>query len=801
MIRRYKSDFYDDGQRWREVDQIYRWTGSVWQKMRKIRRWTGSTWSLVFSAKEVPLPAVPYSALTVNTGNYVGSETDYYSGDNLRLTRGNWTNTPTTFNMYIQKSSVANSGYSTANSSTGLTSSTSTTFISYTVSLADAVYGSYYIKGLVQATNSAGTGDLETAAILTRINMTLSTVTVNTITGSSAKVNWTGNVKGNSTEGTIFFSNASSAQYIDSQKVSIRDRTVGSATYGQIVAGPFSVPAGTVSYTATGLQGNKTYDALVEIIANDSYYNDSVNGPTSDSIYSDDFVTLAPTPTSPTSITAANNGSYDTVSISWSGASNANYYRVRWVAYQDTTIDPATYYDKQITASSSTSGSWNWGPSDPDKNGYVPFSGTAYYYHVSSSSNGTTWSPYTVSSTAVGTVATPVPTIISSPVVSNTSGTRNFSVTNGSWTNSPISYSYSWRASTYLPYPPYFSLVSVGTNSNTYSGISAYDGYSIYCLVTASNPGGLSNAEASNSITQVAPGVAPSGGGVTLTPSGTQMAGTTISANVTAMSGTSPITYTTTIRKATGYSPTGNDAIVATGSGTGNAVVSHTITTGEASGTPDQFKAYTVGTNAYGNFTVGSNTVISTPYVAPQYTISWSGNGGTVSPTSQLVNSGTTVSAPTPTRSGYTFLYWRDSPSAFSYIYQINPGGSWTVTSNIQFYAYWQAASVPATAPGTPGTPTNGWTGGTAYPFSWSAPSSAGTVSGGGAASISYYNLYIYEATNSSGSGYYQINSYTVYGTSFNYTSPNASLYYACQVSATNTAGLTGGISGFSPYK
>ena len=109
-------------------------------------------------------------------------------------------------------------------------------------------------------------------------------------------------------------------------------------------------------------------------------------------------------------------------------------------------------------------------------------------------------------------------------------------------------------------------------------------------------------------------------------------------------------------------------------------------------------------------------------------------------------------------------------------------------------------SSSPATAPGTPGTPTNGWTSGTSYPFSWTAPS-AGTVSGGGAASISYYNLYIYEATNSSGSGYYQINSYTVYGTSFSYTSPNASLYYACQVSATNTAGLTGGISGFSPYK
>jgi hypothetical protein len=108
--------------------------------------------------------------------------------------------------------------------------------------------------------------------------------------------------------------------------------------------------------------------------------------------------------TSPTSITAANNGSTTTVSISWSGASNAVYYRVRWVGFQDTSVDPAIYYDKQITASSSTSGSWNWGPSDPDKDGAVPFNGTTYYYHVSSSADGTTWSPYTVSSTAVGTV-------------------------------------------------------------------------------------------------------------------------------------------------------------------------------------------------------------------------------------------------------------------------------------------------------------------------------------------------------------------------------------------------------------
>ena len=459
--------------------------------------------------------------------------------------------------------------------------------------------------------------------------------------------------------------------------------------------------------------------------------------------------------TSPTSITAANNGSYTTVSISWSGASNAVYYRVRWYGAQDTSVDPAIYYDKQITAVNSTSGSWNWGPGDPDKDGAVPYSGVAYYYHVSSSADGTTWSPYTVSSTAVGTLAVPAPTIISGyePVNTNTSGTRNFSVTTGSWNNSPTTYSYQWKAFTYLPYPPYTSTINVGTNSSLYSGISTYDGYSIYCVVTATNAGGDGTAT-SNSITQVAPGVAPSGGGVTLTPAGTQQAGTTISANVTAMSGTSPITYVTTIRKATGASPTGSGTAVASGSGTGNAVASHTITDGEASGTPDQFKAYTVGTNAYGDFTVGSNTVVSTPYVPLQYTISWNGNGGSVSPGSNTVNSGTTVSAPTPTRSGYTFLYWRDSPSAFSYIYQINPGGSWTVTSNITFYAYWQIVAVAS-----PTTPTG------------LSVSGSGAVTWNASSGSDSYDLLIYTATNSSGSGQLGPYSANTSSTSFQLTS------------------------------
>jgi len=111
-------------------------------------------------------------------------------------------------------------------------------------------------------------------------------------------------------------------------------------------------------------------------------------------------------------------------------------------------------------------------------------------------------------------------------------------------------------------------------------------------------------------------------------------------------------------------------------------------------------------------------------------------------------------------------------------------------------------SSSPATAPGTPGTPTNGWTSGTSYPFSWTAPG-AGTVAGGGAATINNYSMRIYEATNSSGTGATLISTFNTgsSSSSYTYTSPNASLYYAASVAAINTAGLQGPYSGISQYK
>jgi hypothetical protein len=113
------------------------------------------------------------------------------------------------------------------------------------------------------------------------------------------------------------------------------------------------------------------------------------------------------------------------------------------------------------------------------------------------------------------------------------------------------------------------------------------------------------------------------------------------------------------------------------------------------------------------------------------------------------------------------------------------------------------APATPATAPGTPGTPTNGWTGGVVYPFSWTAPSSSGTVSGGGTATISSYQIKIYRASDSAGTGSTLYNTYTSTGSGLTYTfnAPDG-LYYAASVSATNSAGLSSLFySGISLYK
>lgn len=110
-----------------------------------------------------------------------------------------------------------------------------------------------------------------------------------------------------------------------------------------------------------------------------------------------------PVATSPTSVTAANNGSTNTITVSWSGATNANYYRIYWNSNGIVPGSAATYYDEEKSGFTT---SWAWGPGDPDRNNLVPQSGSNYYFMVAASYDNVTWSPYTVtsSSTSVFTI-------------------------------------------------------------------------------------------------------------------------------------------------------------------------------------------------------------------------------------------------------------------------------------------------------------------------------------------------------------------------------------------------------------
>ncbi|MCL2845508.1 MAG: InlB B-repeat-containing protein [Chitinivibrionia bacterium] len=92
------------------------------------------------------------------------------------------------------------------------------------------------------------------------------------------------------------------------------------------------------------------------------------------------------------------------------------------------------------------------------------------------------------------------------------------------------------------------------------------------------------------------------------------------------------------------------------------------------------------------NLTVWENRTLWAQWTATtpsQFTVTFNANGGTVSPTSRVVNAGTSTTLPTPTRSGFTFNGWFTSSSGGTRVG--GAGSSYTVNSNITLWAQWTA--------------------------------------------------------------------------------------------------------------
>jgi len=564
--------------------------------------------------------------------------------------------------------------------------------------------------------------------------------------------------------------------------------------------------AGTIGLT--GLIGSTTYYIKIRVQNYDDLYSTE-----NETTFTTNAALVAPTSTSISSMSRLTDTTVQAV-ISSNGAGGP-YYQLYWNSGSFSSIPTTTYYDAASTSSTVT-------------DVLSPSSGTSYYFLIRSSdqyiatttSSGSqtsgSYSDYgpssspatysfsspsggTVSVTGSSTVGSTLTASIGSPSASpsadsvsivwrvNDGGTGGNSYTNGSILQS---------GGTTFVIPQYL-----------YGSVSSV-GYLIRAEVTWNNGVGSQSAN-STSTAVTAAAVAPSGGGVTLTPSGTQMAGTTISANVTAMSGTATITYSTTIRKKTGSPPTSNTdgTEVASGTGTGTGVASHNITDSEASGTPDQFRAFTTGTNTAGNNTVSSNTVVSTPYVAPVVTPS----GGTATSTPSTGTAGTTTyvgstSGWSGSPTSYTYSWQYFSQSSFSYV-QYTTGVNFSPPSNINslYPNYgWQLSVGASNTAGTGYATTSITVNSPAVVTIPSVPTGV-TVSGSGAVSwdavsgaTSYEVLNYTDRTGSPANTTNRLGPYTttgITGTSFQLTSTQgysgSNNYARAQVRARNSAGVS----------
>jgi uncharacterized repeat protein (TIGR02543 family) len=458
------------------------------------------------------------------------------------------------------------------------------------------------------------------------------------------------------------------------------------ANGGEFYFGTYSGPtSGTILETPIGV------DYIIPDLVTGTYtvtlYSRAING----SMFSY-VVTESNTATSqqknivalnpPTSVSATfSNGTFN---ITFSGGSGP-YYQV----WYSTTSNPGVNNPNSLNVTSydfnGSSSPISWTPNFVSE-------GTTYYFWVRSSNSLTTTTPgdYSAWSSPYGQ-ATPI--AISSLSASNSFNDKIRLTWSG---GSSSAYQVYWSSSASYRPPDqnaYFDF-SAGSSS-PYDWTSAARGTNYYFFIRSSFANGTIF---SNWFPATTPGSV--GRAKLYSPNyPTSLNGTVDSSSAITISWTAPLT-STFYDAASGYdiyyttssfSTPGNDTLpITTTTSTSKQI------TGLSSGTT--YYLYVRSTNE--DNTGSSASMWTGPSIkttTSNYTVTWDANGGSVSPTSSEVTAGSSVTAPTPSRSGFTLNGWYNSSSGGSFI--VNAGSSYTPSGNITLYAQWAAAFVAPTCP------------------------------------------------------------------------------------------------------
>lgn len=315
------------------------------------------------------------------------------------------------------------------------------------------------------------------------------------------------------------------------------------------------------------------------------------------------------------------------------------------------------------------------------------------------------------------------PELITSPTItgSNIQG-NTLTVSDGTWRGFPSDKAFSYTTTAYQWLRNGANIS--GATGNQYATVSADIGNTITCRVTVSNNRGQTPSTSSNGLTIQASTYTLTyngNGGIVL---GNASTDTTVTAGqsvtlpsasrsyytfngwYTASSGG---TYLGTTNNS--YTPPSTTTIYAQWSAISYSVsfnanggsVSPTSANGTNAGgvslpTPSRTNYSFLGwyTASSGGSYVGgggsvyyptSSITLYAQWSIITYSVTWNANGGSVSPSSNTVNAGDPVSAPTPTRSGYTCTGWWNSSSGGSKI--VDAGSSYYPNTSTTLYAQW----------------------------------------------------------------------------------------------------------------